>query len=403
MHALEGLGRHVGRTVLRRAPSPVLRIVGSRGGGLGDTFDTFEREDGSRVRLLLHCRDAAKGRWRATWWPVKVLFHLQQSGKLPVEEAALLAEIEHARTLPVSAAELATVASSLADRLPDDVVPTGLRDSAAGVQMVEVVPSSERLAALATNYRAVALTIRHAAEEMGVPFDGARILDIGTGSGYLAFALAGLGAREVVGIDLDIDAYQLPLERRLMRSALADTYSDRVCLEEQDAAHLPYEDESFDIVCSMSTIEHLVDLNTCLAELHRVLRRGGLTRHGVDPWFGKAGGHSLCTLDLPWGHVRLSRADVFRYLERLRPHERDLARLMYDTYFPSSRLTLDESRAAFEDAGFDIVYWSEVQLPLRDPFRAALDRHVLADCRARHPSATKRDLLAVGYTVTARR
>lgn len=397
------LAHKLARIVLRRMPPPVLNVANARR-GLGDTFDWFEREDGSRVRLLSRCRDTAKGRWRSTWWPVRVLAQLQEAGKLPVEETALLAEIEHARTLPMPTAELATVAHSLAERLPDDVVHTGIRDATAGVEIVEVVPSSERLAALAAGYHAAAITVRRAAERAGVPFERARILDIGTGSGYLAFALTGLGAREVVGIDLDIDGFRLPLERSLMRSALADTRSDCVRLEERDVADLAaFESGSFDIVCSMAAIEHLVDLDTCLAELHRVLRPGGLTHHGVDPWFGKAGGHSLCSLDFPWGHVRLSKNDLFRYLQQLRPHEFEAARLSYETGFPSPRLTLDESKAAFERAGFNIVDWIEVQLPFRHPFRAALNRHVLADCRTRHPSATVRDLLSIGFTVTARR
>jgi hypothetical protein len=53
---------------------------------------------------------------------------------------------------------------------------------------------------------------------------------------------------------------------------------------------------------------------------------------GVDPWFGIAGRHALCTLDFPWGHLRLDDGELAEYVRRLRPHEADDAIEVFTEY-----------------------------------------------------------------------
>ncbi len=47
-------------------------------------------------------------------------------------------------------------------------------------------------------------------------------------------------------------------------------------IRHEDLMHLTYEDESFDLVLTSETLEHVPDLNKALAEIHRVLVPGGL-------------------------------------------------------------------------------------------------------------------------------
>src|SRR5438874_9797539 len=99
----------------------------------------------------------------------------------------------------------------------------------------------------------------------------------------------------------------------------------------------------------MTAVEHFRALPLVADEVKRVLRPGGLTLHGVEPWFSKRGGHGLGTLDFPWGHVRLNPADTARYLRELRPHEATDALAYLTTGFQSPSLTLDESRHVFAE------------------------------------------------------
>ena len=90
-----------------------------------------------------------------------------------------------------------------------------------------------------------------------------RALDLGTGTGGAAFAIARRFAEaEVIGVDL---AGQMIAQAR---GKLTDDLAGRVRFEVADAAHLPYADASFDLV-GLSNMIPFFD------ELERVLAPGG--------------------------------------------------------------------------------------------------------------------------------
>lgn len=91
-----------------------------------------------------------------------------------------------------------------------------------------------------------------------------RALDSGTGTGTLALALAPL-VREVVGVDI------VP---ELLEYARRDAPAN-VTFVEGDATNLPFEDDSFDLVCSRRTFHHMGRPELAAAELTRVTAPGG--------------------------------------------------------------------------------------------------------------------------------
>ena len=93
-----------------------------------------------------------------------------------------------------------------------------------------------------------------------------RVLDSGTGTGALAFALAPL-VRAVVGVDLVPEL--LELARRH-----ADEFPN-VSFVEGDATRLPFESGSFDAAGSLRTLHHIARPELAVAELVRVTRPGG--------------------------------------------------------------------------------------------------------------------------------
>lgn len=91
------------------------------------------------------------------------------------------------------------------------------------------------------------------------------VLDVGAGDGAYALALAAEGAR-VTALDRSIPA---------LRAAAARARGAALLPVAGDAAHLPFEDGSFDLVIAV-TVLCFVDVPTrVIAELARVLRPGG--------------------------------------------------------------------------------------------------------------------------------
>lgn len=97
---------------------------------------------------------------------------------------------------------------------------------------------------------------------------GWRALDIGTGTGHTAFALAPHVA-EVVATDLT-PAMLSEAEKLQARNGLVN-----VTFRIADVHDLPFEDTSFDLVACRRAAHHFADIDRSLAEMVRVLKPGG--------------------------------------------------------------------------------------------------------------------------------
>jgi arsenite methyltransferase len=101
------------------------------------------------------------------------------------------------------------------------------------------------------------------------PAPGESVLDVGSGPGFLAGAIA-----DAVGLDGAVRG----LDTSPSMNAMAATHcADRphVRFDEGDAASLPYPDGSFDAVVSTQVYEYVADVLGALGEVRRVLRPGG--------------------------------------------------------------------------------------------------------------------------------
>ncbi|MBD2150108.1 class I SAM-dependent methyltransferase [Pseudanabaena sp. FACHB-1277] len=96
---------------------------------------------------------------------------------------------------------------------------------------------------------------------------GKRVLDITCGSGYGSQFMAVQGAEKVVGVDIDVNS---------IKHARKYYQHPNVSYIESDAHHVSeLEDESFDVIISFETIEHLQFPRDFLLELRRLLKPDG--------------------------------------------------------------------------------------------------------------------------------
>ncbi len=106
--------------------------------------------------------------------------------------------------------------------------------------------------------------VREQLESFVMPRGDERAVDVGTGAGTLALALAPL-VREVVGVDL------VP---ELLERARANAPAN-VTFVEGDATSLPLDSGSFDLACTRRTLHHIARPELAVAELVRVTAPGG--------------------------------------------------------------------------------------------------------------------------------
>jgi arsenite methyltransferase len=100
---------------------------------------------------------------------------------------------------------------------------------------------------------------------------GERVLDLGSGAGTDALIAAQIvgGQGHVVGIDMT------PEMLAKARSAASEMGATNVEFVEGEAEHLPFPDESFDVVISNGVIDLIPDKDAVFTELFRVLAPGG--------------------------------------------------------------------------------------------------------------------------------
>ena len=170
---------------------------------------------------------------------------------------------------------------------------------------------------------------------------GQRVLDVASGTGDLALAFAKRVGPLGKVVMSDINAQMLARGRnRLIDHGYP--IESVVC----DAEHLPFPDQSFDLVTVAFGLRNMTDKPAALKQMHRVLKPGGklmvLEFSKVVAPLEKL--YDLYSFKvLPWLGKRIAQdEDSYRYLAesiRMHPGPEELAQMM-------------------RDAGFDIVRFS---------------------------------------------
>jgi SAM-dependent methyltransferase len=180
----------------------------------------------------------------------------------------------------------------------------------------------------------------------------ARILDLGTGGGRLAFAMQARGFSHITGIDVSERMIATARER-------ARRLGSAIHFEVQDAAHLTLPDASFDVVVALQQVLSLIDSEEhrarALGHLHRVLKPGGLLLASALSWEGRP--------LIPWISAAIAPFKWLKGEGRFDRHYLPLLKLSGkpNWRFPFERqayvyyFTRERFEAALTETGFDIL------------------------------------------------
>ena len=103
------------------------------------------------------------------------------------------------------------------------------------------------------------------------PLDGARVLDMATGTGAVALKVAQRPGARVIGADVT-----RPMLVQAKARAAREGLSPRLELVECTAEAVPFTDGAFDAVIFTYLLRYVSDVPSTLRELARVLRPGGV-------------------------------------------------------------------------------------------------------------------------------
>jgi ubiquinone/menaquinone biosynthesis C-methylase UbiE len=101
--------------------------------------------------------------------------------------------------------------------------------------------------------------------ELGRVSRGGKILDLGCGTGNIAYQIKNTIDADLIGVDVSMDMLKVARSKSL-----------EVVCSDVDNQHLPFRDNSFNSIIGAYVIHQIKNLNFLLAECYRVLQSGVL-------------------------------------------------------------------------------------------------------------------------------
>lgn len=223
------------------------------------------------------------------------------------------------------------------------------------------------------------------------PLAGLRLLDVGASPhGYALERALAHGTAEYVGIGLDIsESFELHTPKGSGR------------LQYMNAEALAFHDGEFDAIVSMSTFEHIGDLDRCLSEFHRVLKPGGGALISFEPIWTCSYGHHLhhlgevARLVPDWSHLLWTREEMASHLDRCWPADAAWSAAQACAWVYDgdglNRKGIRQTKAILEASPLHIEWISPMVDEPRDP--------VQLDAAAARTGLTAEELMTKGLSV----
>jgi SAM-dependent methyltransferase len=212
---------------------------------------------------------------------------------------------------------------------------------------------------------------------------GLDILEVGADNGNCLARLQGQGMKRGLGIN----NWRWPDWERPRRA------NDRIILSSSEIGNLPVRDESFDLIYSIATYEHIHDLPGALAEMHRLVKVGGLVYAIFGPIWTSLVGHHLwfdyrgkefrftdsesidAILD-PYDHLLYSREELRRKL--LHSHDEEATeKILYEVFDSPhiNRYTYADYFHFVLDSPFETINFKTTwEIPVSEEYRERLEQ-----------------------------
>ena len=197
---------------------------------------------------------------------------------------------------------------------------------------------------------------------------GTLLLDVGASpQGYALERALEHGVTVYVGVGLDISQPEYVVGDRGTVGILI----------ELDAASLGFPAGTFDLVLSISTLEHALDVDAVLSEIARVLRPGGLALLTFEPVWSCSYGHHLhhfgdcAKLIPPWGHLTSAPERMRQSLTGRWPEDAPLSLDQAIEWVYSgraiNRLTIRDFRECFRRCSLRVEWMIDLKEEPSDP------------------------------------
>lgn len=189
-------------------------------------------------------------------------------------------------------------------------------------------------------------------------FQGAAVLEVGSGWGSLCVDIAFSGASKVVGLDLRSDLINFATQH------LEQNFPELVnIIEFKDIDLKFYGNTVFDYIVSKDSFEHIINVPEMLEEMEKRLKPGGKIFIGFGPLYTSPyGDHdrrrtcfsSLGVLGkflalIPWGHLFMESLII----KMAALHTGKDVNSMYD--LDLNKMSVSDFRKAFQESGFTVI------------------------------------------------
>lgn len=227
-----------------------------------------------------------------------------------------------------------------------------------------------------------------------------KVLDVGCGRGISTAAFSQLGFN-VTGMDSNYEEEKVNNTNKQEQDRVKNIFKGNYKIIFNDIRNCDsLRDTTFDLIYSISCLEHINNLGKAINEMFRLLKPGGFIMHHLNPFWSENGGHALGTLDSPWLHAMLNETEFERYLKEFRLFESDLA-ISWTRKYLNRNITINSLQRLITENGFNLLHWSEV-IGNRENI-ALLNQQMLLKIQKTHSDVSLADLLASNITFVAQK